>query len=136
MGEAALIRTVRFRARHRYWRPEWTDAENRRVFGESVESHGHDYRVQVTLRGPIDDRTGFLVDLSALDEVLEEVVHPLDGEDLDVVIPEARAGNMMSSTECLARWFWKRLAPRIPGPASLVRVRIDESDTLSAEYEG
>jgi 6-pyruvoyltetrahydropterin/6-carboxytetrahydropterin synthase len=136
MGEAAFIRTVRFRARHRYWRREWTDDENHRVFGEGVESHEHGYSLRVTLRGPIDGQTGFLVDLSALDALLEEVTRPLDGGDLDVVIPEARDGEMMPTTECLARWFWQRLASRIPGTASLVRVRVDESDTLSAEYEG
>jgi len=43
---------------------------------------------------------------------------------------------MIPSTENLARWFWERLAPRIPGSASLVRVRVEESDTLAAEYEG
>jgi 6-pyruvoyltetrahydropterin/6-carboxytetrahydropterin synthase len=136
MGEAALIRTVRFRASHRYWRREWTDDENRRVFGESADSHEHDYSVRVVLRGQIDDQTGFLVDLSALDALLGEVIRPLDGGDLDVVIPEARDGEMMPTTECLAQWFWQRLVSRIPGTASLVRVRVDESDTLSAEYEG
>jgi len=136
MGEAALVRTVRFRARHRYWRPEWTEGENRRVFGDSAESHGHDYAVHVTLHGPIDEQTGFLVDLAALDQLLGDVMRPLDETDLDRVIPEAHEGVMIPSTENLARWFWERLAPRIPGSASLVRVRVEESDTLAAEYEG
>lgn len=136
MGEATLVRTVRFQARHRYWCSDWTDAENRRAFGANADSHTHDYSVCVALRGIMDSRTGFVVDLEALDGLLRDVVGPLEGEDLDRAIPEARDGTMMPSTESLAAWFWEALVERIPGDARLVRVGVRESDSLAAEYEG
>lgn len=136
MAEASLVRTVRFNARHRYRREEWSDRENRRVFGTSTEPHAHDWAVDVTVRGPIDARTGFVVDLGLLDERLDGLVGALDQGDLNEAVPEVRDGGMMPTTESLARWFWERLAPVVPGDARLVRVRVAESDTLAAEYEG
>lgn len=136
MGEASLVRTVRFNAAHHYGRPQWTDDENRRAFGANADPHRHDWAVEVTVRGAIDERTGFVVDLAALDERLRGLVEALDQADLNEAIPEVREGRMVPSTESLARWFWERLAPDVPGEARLVRVRIAESDTLAAEYEG
>lgn len=136
MAEASLVRTVRFNARHRYWRDGWSQDRNRRVFGPHVESHGHDWTLEVTARGPIDDETGFVVDLGELDARLDELVAPLDGSDLNEAIPEVREGRILPSTEALARWFWDRLAGGLPGRARLVRVRVAESDLLAAVYEG
>lgn len=136
MGEASLIRTVHFSAGHHYRREEWTDEENRRIFGDSAEAHGHDWAVEITVRGPIDDRTGFVVDLDVLDGRLRRLVEGLHRQNLNEAIPEVRDGMMIPSTESLARWFWERLAPQVPGAARLVRIRVAESDTLAAEYEG
>jgi len=134
MASPSLIRTYRFRARHHYRRPEWTEEENRRAFGAWVEPHGHDYVVEVEVAGPLDEETGFVVDLGALDELLEEVLGGLDGGDLNEAIPEVREGRMIPSTEALARWLYHFLAGRIPAPARLERVRVAESDALASEF--
>lgn len=134
-GVATLVRTVRFSAGHRYWRPEWSDERNRRTFGRSADPHGHNYALEVVVRGEIDEETGFLVDLGALDEMLRtEVVDRLDQRDLTEALPGFGEGGRIPTTEELARWFYHRLADRIPGAARLVRVRLHESDTLAAEY--
>lgn len=136
MGEASLTRTVRFEARHRYAREEWTEEENRRAFGPSAEPHQHEWAVEVTVRGPIDARTGFVVDLEDLDSRIRRVVGPFDQGDLNEAIPEVRQGRMIPTTESLARWIWERLAGEVPGTARLVRVRVVESDELASEYRG
>lgn len=133
--EAVLIRTVRFSAGHRYRRPDWSEERNREVFGAAAHFHGHNYAVDVTVRGEIDPETGFVVDLAALDRLLDrEVVAPLDSRDLTEVVPEFRPGERIPTTESLARWIFRRLRERIPGDALLVRVRVEESGTLAAEY--
>src|SRR5690606_25113846 len=73
MRTAFLTRKVRFSAAHRYHRPEWSDDENRRVFGACnyPHGHGHNYLLEVTVRGEIDPETGISIDLSALDALLE-----------------------------------------------------------------
>lgn len=133
--DALLVRTVRFSAGHRYRRPDWSEERNRRVFGPSAHPHGHNYAVDVTVRGEIDAETGFVADLAALDRLLdEEVVARLDSRDLTEVVPAFRPGEEIPTTESLARWIFHRLQDRIPGDARLVRVRVAESDTLAAEY--
>lgn len=133
MSVVSLTRSVRFRAAHHYGRKEWTAAENRRAFGENLIGHEHEYGLEVTLSGQVDPETGFLVDLVALDRALEELIGPLRCRNLAEAIPEVRDG-MMPSTENLARWFFERLERFVPPPGRLVRVRLSESDSLSAEF--
>lgn len=135
MAEASLVRTVRFSAGHRYWRPEWSEERNRRTFGPSVNPHGHNYRLDVTVRGPVDPKTGFCIDLGALDELLRTaVVEPLDQQDLQEAFPGFGPGETIPTTEELARALFERLRGRIPGTARLVRVRLHEDESLAAEY--
>lgn len=133
MSEAELERTVRFRARHHYRRADWSVERNREAFGPVAEPHEHVYVVTVTVRGPLDPH-GFVVDLAALEAALARVVGPLDGGDLNaLVFPD---GVVQPTTEALARWAWDRIAPDVPPPARLVRVRVAESDQLAATWEG
>lgn len=134
MSEARLIRVARFRATHRYHRPEWSDEQNRRTFGSQTEPHAHDWRVEVHVRGTIDPSTGWVVDLAALDGVLRSLLGAWDGGDLNALIPEVAAGRVMPSTEVLAEWIYERLAPRMLGGARLAEVRVFESDELGAAY--
>ena len=133
MTEVRLIRVARFSAVHRYWRREWSAERNRAVFGAQADPHGHDYRAEVEVSGPVDAETGWVADLSELDRLLDEVLGPLGDADLNEAIPEARSGEMLPSTEGLAIWLWRRLEERIPGHARLRRVRLWESGELGAE---
>src|SRR4026208_424841 len=76
MPTAYLTRRVSFAAAHRYRRPEWGDEKNEAAFGACARPnyHGHTYTCDVTVRGEIDDLTGFVVDLALLDRVLETEV--------------------------------------------------------------
>ncbi len=65
MPSASLTRRVSFAAAHRYSRPEWSEEKNVATFGPCAwpNYHGHTYVCEVTVSGPIDDATGFVVDL-------------------------------------------------------------------------
>ncbi len=76
-----LTRVVRFCAAHRYHSESLSEEENRAVFGKCnrPHGHGHDYRVEVSVRGEIDPQTGMVINLADLDRILQEhVVEPLD----------------------------------------------------------
>ncbi|HEX2166087.1 MAG TPA: 6-carboxytetrahydropterin synthase, partial [Longimicrobiales bacterium] len=91
MDTAFLTRAVMFAAAHRYYRPDWDDARNREVFGacSNPHGHGHNYRLEVTIRAGIDPVTGFSADLAALDGILhEEVVLPLDHKHLNHAVAD------------------------------------------------
>jgi len=139
MSTAFLTRTVRFAAAHRYYRPEWSEARNREVFGacSNPHGHGHNYRLEVTVAAPVDAETGFSADLAALDSILQqEVVAPLDHQHINHAVPDFREGGMIPTCENLLIWLWPRIASRIDGPARLHTLRLHEDDSLSVEYRG
>jgi 6-pyruvoyltetrahydropterin/6-carboxytetrahydropterin synthase len=135
----SLTRTVGFRAVHRLYRPDWTEARNRQVFGPLSDppGHPHDYRCAVTVSGPIDGRMGVVVDLVELDRILqEEVVSRLDGKHLNEDVPGLGYGQMLPTCEAVAMDVYRRIAPRLPQGVTLERVRIMEDPTLYADYTG
>lgn len=139
MNTAYLTRQVRFAAAHRYHRPDWSDEENRRVFGacNNPHGHGHTYLLEVTVEGEIDPETGFSVDLALLDQLLEEeVVRRLDHQHINHAIEEFRYGGSIPTTENIVAYLWPRLAAGIPAPARLYRLRLYEDPTLYVDYFG
>lgn len=134
MDEARLIRRWHFRAWHHYRRPEWSEAENRRVFGAQCEPHAHDWTVKVQVAGPVAADTGWAVDLAVLDDALGVITAGWDGGDLNALVPSVADGSMTPSTENLARWLYHALAARVPPPARVLRVHVFEDPDLGAAY--
>ena len=135
----SLTRTVGFRALHRLYRHDWSDARNREVFGPLSEApgHPHDYRCAVTVGGPLDPAMGMVMDLAELDRILqEEVVAPFDGRNLNLEVPAFGPGGTLPTCEALAALFFSRLASRLPAGVTLERVRVLEDPTLSADCTG
>jgi 6-pyruvoyltetrahydropterin/6-carboxytetrahydropterin synthase len=132
-----LTRAVGFRAVHRLYRPDWSEARNREAFGPLSEppGHAHDYRCAVTVSGPVDRRRAMVLDLAELDRILqEEVVARLDGKHLNRDVPSL-AGTI-PTCEALALDVFRRLLPRLPRDVTLERVRIMEDPTLYADCTG
>jgi 6-pyruvoyltetrahydropterin/6-carboxytetrahydropterin synthase len=139
MPTALLTRRVHFAAAHRYSRPDWSDARNRTVFGACANPHyhGHGYRCDVAVRGAIDDDTGMILDLGALDALLDrEVRARFDHRNINLEVEEFADGALIPTGENLARVIFGRLRGALPGGVALVSVTIHEDDTLSAEYRG
>lgn len=136
---ASLTRTVEFSAAHRYYRPDWTEEENRAAFGACANEpgHGHSYRCGVTVRGPISPERSMIVDLSELDAVLrEEIVDRLDHQHINHAVPEFSYGRRIPTAEALAVYLWEQIEPRLPPGVTLRRVRVEEDARLHADYEG
>jgi len=122
-----------FSAGHRYWVEAWSVAENERVFGRLTVPHGHNYTVEVTIRGPIDERTGMVIDLAELKRIVEEtVVERFDHADLNT---DPLFCNGAATTENIATAIWGLLEPKL-GPDRLWRVRVWEDPTLYVDYYG
>jgi 6-pyruvoyltetrahydropterin/6-carboxytetrahydropterin synthase len=137
-----LTRRYRFAAAHRLHSNALSDEENRSVYGKcnSPYGHGHNYVLEVTVAGPVDPATGMVMDLGALDgivekEALERFDHThlnLDGETFRELVP---------TTENLCIEIYKLLHPKIEGsngggPVRLRRVRLEETNSNVFEYEG
>ncbi len=132
-----LTRVVRFSAGHRYYLPDLSDEENHRLYGKCANpnGHGHDYVVEVTVKGEIDPITGMVVNISDIKPILEElIVAPLDREFLTCLHPACRG--QVPTSENLVRLIWQGLAPAVaslPGRCQLHRVRLAESQWLCAD---
>lgn len=131
-----LTRKAEFSSSHYYWNPSWSEEENTRTFGKCANrnGHGHNYTLEVTVAGEIDPKTGFVVDLKDLKDVMErEVVSVYDHRHLNLEVPEF--AKMMPTTENIAIAVWRRLDGKIAG-AKLHRVRVYEMPDLFADYYG
>ena len=137
MPTASLTRRVAFSAAHRYSRPEWSEEKNASTFGACAwpNFHGHSYVCDVTVSGPIDDQTGFVVDLGVLDRILrEQVREKFDHRNINLDVPEFGHGQLVPTGENLARYIFDRVESQLPKPAKVMRVTVGEDDTLSATY--
>ena len=135
----SLTRTVGFRAVHRLYRHDWSEARNREAFGPLSEApgHPHDYQCAATVAGPLDPAMGMVMDLGELDRILqEEVVAPFDGRNLNLDLPAFGPGGTLPTCEALAALVFPRIAARLPAGVILERVRIMEDPTLHADCTG
>jgi 6-pyruvoyltetrahydropterin/6-carboxytetrahydropterin synthase len=131
-----LTRRADFSASHYYYDPALSPEENQRIFGKcaNLNGHGHNYTVEVTVKGKVDDRTGFVVDLKHLKAIMEqEVIEAMDHRHLNKEVPEF--AKLVPTTENLAIAIWKRLEPKIKS-STLHRVRVYEAEDLFADYLG
>ena len=133
-GVVYATRKFNFSAAHRYWRPEWTPEENQRVFGNLTVVHGHNYCLEVTVRGPVDEPTGMVMNLAELKRVVgDAVIHRFDHSDLN---QDARFANgVIPTTENLVRTIWDLLSPKL-GQDRLWRLRLWEDPTFYVDYYG
>jgi 6-pyruvoyltetrahydropterin/6-carboxytetrahydropterin synthase len=133
MARARSTRRFGFAAGHRYWVDAWSAAENERVFGRLTVPHGHNYTLDVTVQGDIDERTGMVIDLGELKRVVgETIVDRFDHADLNA---DPLFRDRVPTTENIALAVWELLAPKLGGDR-LALVRVWEDATLSVEYDG
>ncbi len=131
-----LTRKAEFSASHFYYDSALSPEENRRRFGKCANQngHGHNYTVEVTVKGAVDPRSGFVLDVAALKEVLErEVLDTFDHRLLNKEVPEF--ADRLPTTENIAVAIWNRLAP-VMDRARLHRVRVYEVPDLFVDYYG
>ncbi|HXE90562.1 MAG TPA: 6-carboxytetrahydropterin synthase [Terriglobales bacterium] len=131
-----LTRKAEFAAAHFYHNPELSPEENQQLFGKcnNPNGHGHNYTLEVTVKGEVSPRTGFVLDLKELKEVMNrEVLEVLDHRNLNKEVAEFR--QRIPTTENLAIYIWQRLEPKLRA-ARLHRVRVYESPDLFADYYG
>lgn len=139
MPTAYLTRRIAFAAAHRYRVPGWSDERNAATFGPCANPHfhGHSYRCEVTVRGSVDDTTGFAVDLARLDEILAVEVHQrFDHRNINLEVPEFADGRLMPTGENLARFIFERVQGALGDAAVVTEVTIAEDDSLRVSFRG
>src|SRR5256885_15219208 len=111
-----ISRREAFNAAHQLWDPARSDDENRRLFGKCVNLHGHNYAVEVVVRGDVDPATGYLIDLKRLSDLIgREGIADVDHRNLNTDVPWLR--DRIPPAENLAGGFWGGLSPHPAGGA-------------------
>ena len=90
--------------------------------------HGHSYLVEVVIEGEVDPETGWVMDFAQIDEHVMPLVKQVDHQVLNEI-----EGLANPTSELLAIWVWKRLAPTLPG---LTEVVVSETPTSRCSYRG
>jgi 6-pyruvoyltetrahydropterin/6-carboxytetrahydropterin synthase len=127
-----LTRRYRFAASHRLHSAQFTEEQNRRLYGKcsNPHGHGHNYVLEVTIAGPVDPSTGMIANLGDLDPFVRiQVLDPFDCKNLNEQVAEFR--DCVPTTENVAREIFRRLQT-FPN-AHVERVRIEETSKNSFE---
>lgn len=136
MPRVTVTRRLHFNAAHRVHNPELSDDENRRIYGKcnNPNWHGHNYVLDVSVSGEVDERTGYVMDLSELARLVErEVLDKVDHRNMNVDVPFMQGINPTSENIIVA--IWRILEPAVR-PARLTRLRLRETENNFIEYEG
>jgi len=136
MAVCVVARRVHFNAAHRLHNPARSDQWNRDTFGpcNNPNFHGHNYELDVLVEGEIDPATGYVLDVSVLKRIVDEVVLAvLDHRNLNLDVPWFR--DRLPSAENIAVFCWEQIAPRIPA-GRLKLLRLWETPRNYVEYQG
>lgn len=134
--QVTITRRLMFNAAHRVHNPALSDAENAATFGKcnNPNWHGHNYTLDVSVTGPIDPRTGYVVDLSAIKAVVtREVIDKADHRNFNLEVDFMRG--LIPTTENIVLAMWRVLEPALK-PARLTKLVLWETPNNYVEYDG
>jgi len=112
--KVSVFRKAHFNAAHRLHVPEWSDEMNKAYFGlcNLPNYHGHNYELEVQVRGEVDQKSGYVIDMKVLKEIIdEEVIEPWDHRNLNLDTEEFK--NLNPTAEHIAVVIWNKLRKRI-----------------------
>ena len=131
-----ITRKEIFSAAHRLNNPEFTEEENAQIYDKcnNYWGHGHNYVIEVTVKGEPDPNTGYLIDLKILKDILDEnLISEVDHKHLNHDVNFLEGIN--PTLENMAIAFWKQLENKIPA-GKLYRIKLWETENNSVEYYG
>ncbi|OQV25058.1 putative 6-pyruvoyl tetrahydrobiopterin synthase [Hypsibius exemplaris] len=132
-----VTRTDHFSAAHRLHSSALSDEENRQIFGKCnhQNGHGHNYKVEVTVKGAVHPTTGMVMNLVDLKEIMREsIMEPMDHKNLDLDV--AYFASVASTAENICLFIWDQVVNRLPGGVTLYEVRLYETEKNVAFYRG
>jgi 6-pyruvoyltetrahydropterin/6-carboxytetrahydropterin synthase len=134
--QVVVTRRMHFSAAHRVHNPAMSDEENRRTFGKcnNPNWHGHNYILDVSVKGGLDERTGYVIDLTRIKEIAaKEVIDKVDHRNLNLEVDFLR--DTIPTTENLVVAIWRVLEPALK-PAKLTKLVLWETVNNYVEYDG
>lgn len=129
-----LTKTFYFCAAHQYGHSDWSDLKNQKVFGDDAKVHGHNYSLEITVKGEIDPNTGFIIDLGHLKMIVDKhIIKIMDHAQIERDISWFK--DKQPSSENMVVFIWESIENKIK-KAKLHRVRLVETPTIKTDYYG
>ena len=131
-----VSRKAHFNAAHRLFNKDWSDARNDEVFGlcNNPNFHGHNYELTVSVTGPVNPETGYVIDLKQLAEMIAEKVESrFDHKNLNLDVPEFTS--LIPTAENIAIVIFNILRPAID-PALQLEIYLQETPRNAVLYRG
>lgn len=132
--KVAVFRREHFNAAHRLFNPDWDDAQNEKVFGKCAlpHYHGHNYELEVRVTGVPDPKTGYVMDLKLLSDLIQQEIHSrFDHKNLNLDTVEFR--HLNPTAENIVVVIYDLLRPHIDQEKDL-QVRLYETPRNFVEY--
>ncbi len=132
--KVAVFRREHFNAAHRLFNPDWDDAKNTEVFGKCAlpNYHGHNYDLEVKVTGEPDEKTGYVMDLKMLSDLIKLEIHSrFDHKNLNLDTVEFR--HLNPTAENIAVVIYELLRPHIDQKNEL-KIRLYETERNFVEY--
>ncbi len=131
-----ITKSVEFSASHRLFNPEWDFAKNQEVYDKcnNPNGHGHNYVLEVTVKGKPNPNTGYVIDLKKLKEILvNNVLIHLDHKHLNVDVDFLRG--VIPTVENISVLIWDIVKPHIKD-GELYKLKLYETPSSWVEYYG
>jgi 6-pyruvoyltetrahydropterin/6-carboxytetrahydropterin synthase len=132
--KVAVFRKTHFNSAHRLHNPDWDDATNQKVFGKcnNPNYHGHNYDLVVKVTGEVDPRTGYVIDMKTLKDLVKtHVLDRFDHKNLNLDTEEFQ--NLNPTAENIAIVIWQILRPLLAEKLDLT-IRLYETERNFVEY--
>ena len=130
-----ITKQYKFCAAHRYWNDSWSANKNQKIFGNDIKIHGHNYTLDITVCGNIDNDSGFIVNMIDLNKIVRNnVLKLMDHSQIEKDIPWFK--NKQPSTENMVIFIWEKLYDKIPSKANLYSIKLRETPTIYTIYFG
>jgi len=134
--KVSVFRKEHFNAAHRLHNPALSDAENAAIFGKCnyANYHGHNYELIVQVTGEIDQKTGYVMDMKVLSDIIKREIHErFDHRNLNLDTVEFK--DLIPSAENIAVVIYNLLRPYI-NPLHDLKIRLYETERNFVEYPG
>ncbi len=131
-----VTRRVDFSASHRLYNPTFSHEKNDEIFDKcnNVMGHGHNYILEVTVKGQPDPETGYVIDLKKLRDILaREIIDKVDHKHLNFDVEFLKG--IIPTAENIAVTFWNIIEDKLPA-GELHSLKLFESDNNFVEYFG
>lgn len=131
-----ITKKMYFSAAHRIFNPELSDEQNNKIYGKcnNYNGHGHNYTLEVTVKGEVNPTTGYVMDLKKLKSIIkDEIIEKLDHKHLNYDVEFLQGIIPTAENLCIA--FWGILQERI-SEAEIYEIKLYESPNSWVCYRG